>query len=264
MNVTLPSGIELPAIAGRELVALVLVVGRLGPLFMLAPILSAKFLPTRVKTLVAAAVAVALTPIAAQGQQIPTSVFAFATTLAKEVAVGLAFAVALAVVTAAVQAGASMVDTTVGFSFGAVLDPMSGVSNGVLGQVYTLFATMVFLLSGGLGLMVQGLARSYDLVPLGTIPRLGSLAGLALNGLEQVPVIGFELVAPVVLAVFVTDATFGLVARAVPSMNVFIIALPAKVLLAFAVVAVSLPLVGLHLQDDFANAISQALQAFGG
>ena len=41
MNVGLPTGLGLPAATGREIVAFVLVLGRVGPLFVLAPILSA-------------------------------------------------------------------------------------------------------------------------------------------------------------------------------------------------------------------------------
>ena len=262
MSFTLPAGIALPTTAGRELVAFVLVIGRIGPLFVLAPVLSAPFLPSRAKFVGAAAFALALTPIAAAGQAIPTDPLAFALTLGKEIVVGLAFALAIAIATAAVSAGSSLIDTTVGFSFGAVLDPLTGNNSAVLGQVYGIFATMIFLLSGGVQLTVMGLARSYDLVPLGHVPSVGSLAGLALRGLEQVPIIGFELVAPVLLSILVTDAAFGLVARAVPQMNVLVVALPLKVLLAFAVVAVSLPLVGVHLVGDFENAVSASLSAF--
>lgn len=239
-----------------------LVIGRIGPLFVLAPVLSAPFLPRRAKFVGAAAFALSLTPIAAAGQTVPTDPFAFAMTLGKEIIVGLAFALAIAIATAAVQAGSSLVDTTVGFSFGAVIDPLTGNNSAVLGQVYGIFATMVFLLSGGVRLTILGLARSYDLVPLGHVPTINSLAGLALSGLEQVPIIGFELVAPVLLSVTVTDATFGLLARAVPQMNVLVVALPLKVLLAFAVVTVSLPLVGVHLVDDFQHGVSSALTAF--
>jgi flagellar biosynthesis protein FliR len=262
VSITLPAGIALPTAAGRELVAFVLVIGRIGPLFVLAPVLSAPFLPRRAKFVGAAAFALALTPIAAAGQTVPTDPFAFAMTLGKEIIVGLAFALAIAIATAAVQAGSSLVDTTVGFSFGAVIDPLTGNNSAVLGQVYGIFATMVFLLSGGVRLTILGLARSYSLVPLGRVPSIGSLAALALHGLEQVPIIGFELCAPVLLSVTVTDATFGLLARAVPQMNVLVVALPLKVLLAFAVVAVSLPLVGLHLVDDFQHGVSTALTAF--
>lgn len=262
MNLTLPAGVGLPEFAGTQLVAFVLVLGRIGPLFTLAPVLSGSLLSNRVKFIAAAGISLALAPIAAHGRTIPTDPFGFALALAKEVGVGLAFALALGVISAAVSAGASLVDTMVGFSFGALLDPVTGVQNAVLGQVYSLFAVMVFLLSGGVRMMIMGVARSYDLIPLGGFPTTTTLAQLALHGLEQVPVIGFELVAPVLLAVLVTDATFGLLARTVPQMNVFVVALPLKVMLAFAVIAVSLPLVGQHLRGDLTDAVSQTLQAF--
>jgi flagellar biosynthetic protein FliR len=258
----LPAGVQLPELAGTQLVAFVLVLGRVAPLFALAPVLSGKLLPARAKFVAAAGLALALTPIASHAQQIPSDPIGFALALAREMGVGLAFALALSVVTAALQAGTSLADTTVGFSFGALVDPMSGVQNAVLGQVYSLFATMVFLLSGGVRLMIMGLARTYDLVPLGSMPRTTTLAALALHGLEQIPVIGFELVAPVLLAIIVADAALGLLARTVPQMNVFVVGLPLKVLLAFAVVAVSLPVVNVALRDDLTNALSQSLQAF--
>jgi flagellar biosynthesis protein FliR len=261
VSFTLPDGLALPQYAGTQLVAFVLVIGRVAPLFLLAPVFSGSLISTRVKFLAAAAITVALTPVAAHGQTIPTEPLAFALGLAKEVGVGLAFALALGTLTAAVQAGASLLDTLVGFSFGAQIDPVNGNQSAILGQVYGLFAVMVFVVSGGVRLMIMGLARTYDLVPLGAFPSTGALAGLALHSLEQVPIVGLELAGPVILAVVVTDSAFGLVARAVPQMNVFVVGLPVKVLLSFAVLASSLPLVGLHLQGDLTTALSQALQA---
>ena len=264
MNVALPTGLGLPAATGREIVAFVLVLGRVGPLFVLAPILSAPFIPARAKFIVAAAFAAALTPIAATHQAVPVDPLPFLLTLAKELAVGLAFAVALAVVTAAVSAGAALLDTTVGFSYGALIDPVTGNNNGILGQVYGIFAALVLLVSGGLRFMLMGLSRSYDLVPLGRVPSFNSLARLALDGLTQIPVIGIELVGPVLLATLVAEGTFGLLARTVPRMNVFVVSMPLKILLAFAVIGVSLPLVGLSVEQQFAANLSHALNAFRG
>lgn len=262
MTVGLPAGVELPELAGTQLVAFVLVLGRVAPLFALAPVLSSPLLPSRGKFVGAAALALALTPIASHGHAVPTDPLGFALALAREMAVGLAFALALGIVNAGIQAGTSLADTTVGFSFGALVDPVTGVQNAVIGQVYMIFATMVFLLSGGVRLMIMALARTYDLVPLGSVPPTRTLAGLALHGLEQVPVIGFELIAPVLLAIIVADAAFGLLARTVPQMQVFVLALPLKVLIAFAVIAVSLPVVNVAVRDDLTNALSQTLQAF--
>lgn len=262
MNFTLPGGLALPQYFGREVVAFVLVLGRVGPLFLLAPVLSAALLAKRAKVIAAFGMALALTPIASDGRTIPTDPLVFAVTLAREVGIGLAFALALGVLMAAVTAGASLLDTLVGFSFGALVDPVTGNQNAILGQVYSLFAMMVFLLAGGIGFMVMGLARTYTLIPLGSFPPSGALAALALNSVEQVPLIGLELAAPVLVAVMVADAAFGIVARAVPQMNVLVMALPVKVLLAFAVIAASMPFVGVTLENQLVNSVSGALRAF--
>jgi flagellar biosynthetic protein FliR len=119
----------------------------------------------------------------------------------------------------------------------------------------------VLVLSGGDRLMIEGLARSYAVVPLGTMPQPGRLAGLATTELTQVALVAVELAAPVVVALVVADASFGLVARAVPQMNVFVVALPAKIILTFAIVAASLPVLALHLQDQLERSIGNGLTA---
>ncbi|HWB23134.1 MAG TPA: flagellar biosynthetic protein FliR [Gaiellaceae bacterium] len=262
MNFQLPGGLSLPETAGTQVVAFVLVMGRVAPLFLLAPVFSANLLAQRAKFLAAAAISVSLTPLASQGRTVPTDPLAFSLTLAQEVGIGLAFALALGALAAAVSAGAALVDTLVGFSFGAIVDPMNGNQNAILGQVYSLFALMIFVVFGGIGLMIMGLAKTYSLIPLGAMPSTSAFAGLALHSIEQVPLIGLELAAPVLLAVIVADAVFGIVARAVPQMNVLVLGLPAKVLLSFAVIGASLPFVGLHLEDDLTHTLSSSLQAF--
>jgi flagellar biosynthetic protein FliR len=259
VNITLPADLGVTQAMATEVVAYVLVLGRVGPLFLLAPVLSATLIARRAKYIAAMGFALALTPLAEAGRTVPTDPLAFALTLAREVGIGISFALALGVLVAAVTAGASLLDTLVGFSFGALVDPVTGNQNAILGQVYSIFAMMIFLLSGGIGYMVLGLARTYQLVPLGTFPSPARLGALALSSLVQVPLIGLELVAPVLVAVVVADAAFGIVARAVPQMNVLVMALPVKVLLAFAVIAASMPFVGVSLQNDLLNSLNSAL-----
>jgi flagellar biosynthesis protein FliR len=256
--------LQLPELAGTQVLTFVLVLSRVGPLFLLAPVLSSGLLITRAKFLAAAAIAVALTPIAGAGHPPPQDPIGFAGALVQETGIGIAFALALGVLLAAVQAGASLLDTLVGFSFGSLVDPLTGVQAAVLGQVYTMFALMVFVLTHGVELMVAGLAKSYELVPLGSFPPVSALGRLALDASTTVPVIGLELIGPVLIAVVLADGAFGLMARAVPQMNVFVIGLPVKVIVAFALVAASLPFVSTHLEGDFQDQILRGLQALAG
>ena len=263
-SLVLPAGVQLPELAGTQLVSFVLVMARVAPLFLLAPVLSASLLPGRAKFALAAGLGVALTPLTSTGLKVPDDPVLLASTLAQEIGVGIAFALALAVVAAAVQAGAGIIDTLVGFSFSSLVDPFTGLSGGVLGRVYGIVASLVFVLSGGIRLMVMGIAKSYEVVPLGSFPAPGALAKLAVAGLSALPVMGLELVGPIILAVVVADSAFGLVSRAVPQMNVFVVGLPVKVIISFAVLAGSLPFVSAKLQSDLEVAISQTLRALGG
>lgn len=246
-------------LVGDNLVAFVLVLTRVGPLFALAPIFSARMIPVRAKLIAAGAISLALAPLASHGQKLPTSAPLLAQLFFKEALVGFAFALVLSAIGAAVQSGASLLDSIIGFSFASLVDPITNMQNAVLGQVYAMFTALVFVVTGGDQIMIMGLAKSYQLVPLSGFPDPASLGAMGLTALAQVFVIGLEVAAPAVIALLVADAAFAIVARAVPQMNVFIVGLPAKILLGFATVGASLPFVAVHVQNDLQDAVMTAL-----
>jgi flagellar biosynthetic protein FliR len=120
---------------------------------------------------------------------------------------------------------------------------------------------LVFLMIGGDHLMIEGLAASYRVVPLGTVPSMAAVAGLAVHDLAQIFLIGIEVATPVVIALGLVDIALALVARAVPQMNVFIVGLPAKIFVGLGAIAASLPFLTGHLQDLMQQAVVQALTA---
>ena len=229
---------NLPSFAGSQAVAFVLVMCRVGGLFVLAPIFSATLIPMQAKLMIAGAISFALMPMVAP-EHVPTGL-AVVPLMVKEIIVGLAFALVLGVIGAAVQFAASIMDTMIGFSYAALIDPMSNAPAAILGQFYSLFSVLVFLLIGGDQLMILGLDESYKLVPIGTMPSFARLGALATVDLTQIAVIGLELGAPVIIALVLVDVAFALVARAVPQMNVFVVGLPGKILVGFGAIAASL------------------------
>jgi len=207
------------------------------------------------------AISLALTPVAMHGHPVGQDAGDLAMLIVKELTVGLAFALPLAIVAAGVQAGATLLDTIIGFSFAATIDPINNSQSAVLAQLYSLFAVMVFLLTGGDTVMLEGLAASYRVVPIDSFPDMTELAAQIVPLAGQVFVIGLEIAAPVVIALIVTDAAFGLIARAVPQMNVFFVGLPAKILLGFAVIGASLPFVAARISDQLETSVYTALRA---
>src|SRR5438874_2352044 len=84
--------------------------------------------------LVAVGLAIGLSPVVAKGHEIDLDVFNLAALIGKELLIGLAFAYALAALFAAVTVAGSLLDTLVGFSFGSLVDPVSGNQSSVLAQ----------------------------------------------------------------------------------------------------------------------------------
>ncbi len=164
--------VDLPTTVLAPVVGFVLVLCRVGGLFVLAPVFSINMIPVRVKLMLAMAISLAIMPLAIHGQTVPTDAGQVAGLMLKEIVVGLAFALPMALVTAAVQAGASILDTMIGFSFASILDPVNNQQTAVIGQFYSLFAMMVLLMTGGDHIMIEGMAASYRALPITAYPDI--------------------------------------------------------------------------------------------
>jgi flagellar biosynthetic protein FliR len=247
----------------QQVIGFVLVLARVSPLFLLAPLFSSKLLPARARGIVAVGLALGIAPIAmnASGEAVlPTEVFELGGLVLKEMLVGLGFAFALAALFAAIQVAGSLLDTLIGFSFGALVDPVTGTAGGVLNQLYALVGVMIFVVIGGDAWVIQGLARSYEAIPLADAPAIGSLVEGAQVAYSGIFAAAIEVCAPVLIAVVLCDVGFGLVNRVVPQLNVFAVGFPAKVLVGLVLVGASLPFVAGWLGDEMQASVSAALQ----
>ena len=182
----------------QHVAAFILVLARVGPLFILAPMFSSKLIPLRVRGIVAVALAIGLSPVVSKGVVVSTDVMDMTWLVLKEMLIGGAFAFAVGGLAAALSAAGSLIDTSIGFSYGSLVDPLTGTQSTVLSQAYALVGMLVFIAIGGDGWVVQGLARTYDLVGLAVsifqavtqiqeqtlsfIPKILALAGVLIVG----------------------------------------------------------------------------------
>ncbi|HVY78526.1 MAG TPA: flagellar biosynthetic protein FliR [Solirubrobacterales bacterium] len=245
----------------NQLAGFVLVLARIGPLFMLAPPFSSKMVPLRARAVVAIGIAIGIAPIALHGQAVPGEALALAGLALKEVLVGLAFAFALACLFAAFTTAGSLLDTSMGFSFGSLVDPITGAQSGQMVQIYSLVAIAVFIAIGGDAWVIQGLAKSYEAVPLLASPSLAALGAGAAAAFAGILAAALEVAAPVLLALLLADVAFGVVSRVVPQLNVFAVGFPVKIVVGLLVAGVSLPFVAGWLSDQLQLSVESALSS---
>jgi flagellar biosynthetic protein FliR len=245
----------------QHVAAFVLVLARVSPLFVLAPLFSSKLVPARVRGIVAVALAIGIAPVVSTGVALPLGVYDLFWLVLKEMLVGATFAFAIGALFAALSTAGSFLDTSIGFSYGSLVDPLTGTQSSVLAQAYALVGTLVFIAIGGDGWVVQGLARTYDLVGLEQAPDLGRLISSADSVFGAIFTSALEVAGPVMLALILTDAAFGVVSRVVPQLNVFAVGFPAKVVVGLLLVAATLPFVANWISGELQQDVGAALQA---
>jgi flagellar biosynthetic protein FliR len=83
--------------------------------------------------------------------------------------------------------------------------------------------------------------RSFFLAPPLAEVNLGAVVTGVLERADDILLIAIQLSAPLLGALLIADITLGIISRAVPQMNVFIVGLPVKMAVALAGTAILLP-----------------------
>jgi flagellar biosynthetic protein FliR len=244
----------------QHVVAFFLVLARLTPLFLLAPLFSSRMVSARVRGIVAVALAVGIAPVVMQGQTLPLDALGIGELVVKELLVGLAFAFALGALMAALTVAGTFLDYMIGYSFSGLVDPDNGVQATVLNRLYGLFAVLIFIAINGDHWVIQGIARTYDLVSLSEMPALGPMVAGATDVFVTIFASAVQIAGPVMLALVLTDAAFGVISRVMPQLNVFMVGFPAKVVFGLLIIGTTLPFVGGWFVDELQTSVAQALR----
>ena len=140
------------------------------------------------------------------------------------------------VITAIYLAG-QMIDMHIGFGMVSVFDPMSNIQIPITANFYFILTMLMFLAIDGHHLLIYTLADSYIMLPLGSSLVFDqTMIDFLLRLFGSVFVISFKIAAPVTAAIFIADVSLGVISKAVPQVNVFVIGLPLKVFLGLLVI----------------------------
>jgi flagellar biosynthetic protein FliR len=251
----------LSKLAGGELTGFILVLARVTPLFIFAPLFSSGLVPPRVRGIIAVAISIGLAPIALKGQHIPNDLMSLGALIVEGLLVGMAFAFSVSILMAAVETAGTLIDVISGFSYGQLINPASNQQSGVMARTYGLVGTAIFLIIGGDAWLLKGLGRTFQLVPLTGAPKISSLVSGTEHTFSTVFASALEIAAPVLLALLITDVAFGVVSRVVPQISVFAVGFPVKVAVALLVVGASLPFFANWLTEQLSVSVGAALGA---
>ena len=221
---------------------------RTGAFLMSIPMLNAPSVPMILRIGLALAASLLMTPaLGLTPPAVSPDVFTLAAAATGEILIGLLAGVAIRLVFEGVQLAGELAGYQMGLAIAEVIDPASEDQVAILAQFTSLLATLVFLLLNGHHLFIRTLVESFQLVPPfgfhAAAPVLERLVRLTAEAF----VIGIKAGAPVIVALLLTTVAFGLVARTVPQMNIFVVSMPVNIAVGLLFFGLSLP----HLTGYF-------------
>lgn len=221
------------------LLAMVRVVG----ILVFAPAFSAQSVPMPVRLYLAVAVgAVMATQLSHSEPMQLATVGLYILAILRELAFGAVIGFGVGLLFEAVRFAGDALDVQVGLAQATALDPTTQDHATIISRAYYFVALVLFLQLDGHHWLLAGLHRSFELIPLGGPVYHHGVTELLVKLVGAIFTVGLRLAAPVMAAVFLTDLAFGFIARVVPQMNVFLVGIPAKLMVGLGVLSVSAPL----------------------
>lgn len=214
---------------------------RVGSCLMVAPIFSSQAVPVRIRIVLAGAIALILAPMIA----IPAQLSAFSieglVVTAQQVVIGIALGFCLQLVFDSITLGGQLIANSMGLSYAMSVDPIRGVGTTALGELYTIFVTLVFLALNGHLRLIEVLADGFRTLPVGG-------TGFGTADLWQIVIWGgtlfsgsLSIALPGITALLIVNLSFGVVSRAAPTLNLMSVGFPVILVFGLLVLVVSVP-----------------------
>lgn len=225
---------------------------RIALIFQQAPIVASKHIKPQMKVGLAGALAIIAHPSLTVPQDtFPTETRGFVLCILTQVVVGLAIGFISFLVMAAAQFGGEMMDIQMGLSVAASMDPSSGGTSKLLMRLNFYIAMLLYLSWNGHHHLLRALFRSFEVIPVTRCSVTEPLIDAFVSHTHDIFVIGLQVAAPPLAALFLTQVAMGLLARVAPQMNVFMLSFPMNIAIGLMLFSTGLPMIKTLILHQF-------------
>ncbi|MBI5833088.1 MAG: flagellar biosynthetic protein FliR [Armatimonadetes bacterium] len=255
---------DLMHITAQLLTAFLLLFGRVLGMFAAFPMFGERNVPWQARIGIAFFMTLLLLPTTTAHQPLPaTDLVMLGLGFIRELLVGLSIAYLARLLFGAFQFAVNALDFQSGLSFVQVVNPGSDTSLSVMGQFLNTLMMLMFLELDGHHLIIRALGASLRAAPLGYAAPPLPTAELVARMFSSFVQFGLQLVMPAVLLLTLVDIAMGIVGRVVPQLNVFMVALPIKIMVMIVTLSLTLPVMS-DIMTRLLGIMGEGLNAYVG
>jgi flagellar biosynthetic protein FliR len=243
-----------------------LIFARIGAIFLTLPGIGESYVPPRIRLSLALVVAFVLWPVVGGSlPPLPESLGASVGWVIREVIVGLAIGAILRVFVSALAVAGEIVSLQTTLSFAQTTNPLQASPGTTIAAFLMLMGTVLVFATNTHHLFIAGMVGSYRLIAPAQPLVMADFTEMAVRTLGDSFMLGVQLSAPVLVFALIFNLASGLVARVMPSFQVYFAAAPLSVILGLSIFALSLGALGTVFIDRYRRLAEVfAAGAFGG
>ena len=226
------------------LAAFLLSLARILPIMVLAPFLGSKNTPNPIKVMFSISIVAIVLPSVLVGLKETLALdLQFTGYLLKEIFVGFILGFLVAIPFYIAQASGSLIDHIRGSASLQVSDPTTQSQTGPVGIFYNYTLIAIFFFIGGPIYFIDGLARSFQLIPINDVlnPGFFSLSipfwKLIITLLTHVLSLAIQLGAPSIIGILMAEMFLGIANRLAPQVQIVFLGISLKSFVGLALLA---------------------------
>ena len=240
-----------------------LVLFRISGLMLTAPVYKSRVIPMRIRAALTLVTAAMIFPLV--GMQAPAELSLTAALVGGvgELMIGALIGLSLTVLLMGAEVGGLIVGRQAGVALANVFDPSSNQQGSVVGQVYTITFTLLFLAAGGHRAAMAALLDTFEVIPLLSFAFDEMFVLLLVEMLAAAFILGIRLAAPVLIALFLMGTALAFLSRTMPQFNILTVGFTLRLLLALAVAGLAIGACEDVLLDAIWDGVELVRGAFG-
>ena len=247
---------DISALVGQEVFAVLLIFCRIGAAFMVMPAIGESYVLSRLRLLLAFAVSLLLAaPLAPVMPALPDEPADLAWLVALEVVVGLFLGLTLRLAMTVMHFGGAVLAMQSGLSAASMFDPNEASQGTIFGNLLTTLGLVLIVASDTHLLLLKGLSLSYAPLAAGADLPAGDMAQAYLRLLGIAVAAGLKLAAPLIVVGFALYLLMGLLNRLMPSLQVMFVIMPVQIITSLVVILLCLGFTARLFLDTLGSAL---------
>ena len=243
-----------------------LVLVRVSALVMTAPFFSYNTIPMRVRAAMSvflSLICISITPVITLHY---VGVVGYAVLILKEMLLGITLGLMCTMCFQIVSFAGQLMDMDMGLSMASMFDPMTNSQISVTGNLYNYALLLMMVVTNMHYYIIRAICDSFSYFNVGkAVFPMTNLKNIVVDFIGNYLVIAVRIVLPVFCCMLLINVILGVLAKAAPQMNMFVVGMQIKIMVGLVVLVLviqSFPTVADYIFGEMREVITNVIHLF--